>query len=196
MTNASTISGRSPLLTLNNGGEMPALGLGVYQSEPRDTRQAVEAATRSASNGRARQRASRRTPRFACSKAQCLPLLSPQAMRAAMVGSCARRQDKFWEMHELLFGSQRELGPELFDEFIDQVKLDRGELEECLPSAQQEIQRQVAEATRLGVTGTPTMFIGVITDATGTVTLLRRINGAASFSTLESALDSASRSRS
>jgi diketogulonate reductase-like aldo/keto reductase len=46
MSNSSTISGRSPLLPLNNGVEMPALGLGVYQSEPRDTGQAVETAIR------------------------------------------------------------------------------------------------------------------------------------------------------
>src|SRR5215213_3301631 len=46
MSSTSTISGRSPLLTLNNGVEMPALGLGVYQSEPRDTGQAVETALR------------------------------------------------------------------------------------------------------------------------------------------------------
>jgi diketogulonate reductase-like aldo/keto reductase len=46
MSSTSTISGRSPLLTLNNGVEMPALGLGVYQSEPRDTGQAVETAIR------------------------------------------------------------------------------------------------------------------------------------------------------
>lgn len=35
-----------PLLTLNNGLEMPALGLGVFQSPPDETAQAVEAALR------------------------------------------------------------------------------------------------------------------------------------------------------
>ncbi len=35
---------RSPLLTLNNGVEMPALGLGVFQSPPEQTAGAVEAA--------------------------------------------------------------------------------------------------------------------------------------------------------
>jgi diketogulonate reductase-like aldo/keto reductase len=34
----------SPVLRLNNGVEIPAFGLGVYQSEPRDTVQAVEIA--------------------------------------------------------------------------------------------------------------------------------------------------------
>src|SRR4051812_21239163 len=34
----------TPLLTLNNGVQMPALGLGVFQSPPEDTAAAVESA--------------------------------------------------------------------------------------------------------------------------------------------------------
>lgn len=38
------MTGRSPLITLNNGVEIPALGLGVFQSRPEETAGAVEAA--------------------------------------------------------------------------------------------------------------------------------------------------------
>jgi diketogulonate reductase-like aldo/keto reductase len=38
------MTGRSPLITLNNGVQMPALGLGVYLSPPDQTATAVEAA--------------------------------------------------------------------------------------------------------------------------------------------------------
>lgn len=38
------MTGTSPLITLNNGVEMPALGLGVYQSSPEETVGAVESA--------------------------------------------------------------------------------------------------------------------------------------------------------
>ena len=41
---ATTMTGRSPFITLNNGVEMPALGLGVYQSSPEQTAGAVETA--------------------------------------------------------------------------------------------------------------------------------------------------------
>ena len=34
-----------PTLTLNNGIEMPALGLGVFQTPPEETASAVEAAS-------------------------------------------------------------------------------------------------------------------------------------------------------
>jgi diketogulonate reductase-like aldo/keto reductase len=37
-------TGASPLLTLNNGVQMPAIGLGVFQSSPEDTVTAVESA--------------------------------------------------------------------------------------------------------------------------------------------------------
>jgi diketogulonate reductase-like aldo/keto reductase len=38
------MTGKSPLFTLNNGVEMPVLGLGVYQSAPDETVRAVESA--------------------------------------------------------------------------------------------------------------------------------------------------------
>jgi diketogulonate reductase-like aldo/keto reductase len=41
-----TGTGRAPLLQLNNGVEMPVLGLGVFQSPPEQTAAAVEAALR------------------------------------------------------------------------------------------------------------------------------------------------------
>lgn len=40
------MTGTSPTITLNNGVQMPALGLGVYQSTPRRPCGAVEAALR------------------------------------------------------------------------------------------------------------------------------------------------------
>ncbi len=38
------MSSMGPLITLNNGVEMPAFGLGVYQSSPEQTVAAVEVA--------------------------------------------------------------------------------------------------------------------------------------------------------
>lgn len=38
------MSARSPSITLNNGVQLPALGLGVFQSPPAETAGAVEAA--------------------------------------------------------------------------------------------------------------------------------------------------------
>ncbi|MFC7329768.1 aldo/keto reductase [Marinactinospora rubrisoli] len=41
------MAGRGPLITLNNGVEMPAFGLGVYQSPPEETARAVQTAIES-----------------------------------------------------------------------------------------------------------------------------------------------------
>jgi diketogulonate reductase-like aldo/keto reductase len=46
MVTAFTQTGRTPAITLNNGVAMPALGLGVFQSQPAETVGAVEAALR------------------------------------------------------------------------------------------------------------------------------------------------------
>jgi diketogulonate reductase-like aldo/keto reductase len=44
MTKAATAKGKSPLITLNNGVQMPAVGLGVFQSPPEETAAAVDTA--------------------------------------------------------------------------------------------------------------------------------------------------------
>jgi aryl-alcohol dehydrogenase-like predicted oxidoreductase len=44
MTNTTPRRERSPLVTLNNGVQMPALGFGVFQSPPEQTAAAVESA--------------------------------------------------------------------------------------------------------------------------------------------------------
>jgi diketogulonate reductase-like aldo/keto reductase len=38
------VTARTPVITLNNGVQLPALGLGVFQSPPAETVGAVEAA--------------------------------------------------------------------------------------------------------------------------------------------------------
>src|SRR5512147_3045013 len=43
-TEVTTMTGRSPLITLNHGVKMPALGLGVFQSTPEQTPSAVATA--------------------------------------------------------------------------------------------------------------------------------------------------------
>jgi diketogulonate reductase-like aldo/keto reductase len=43
-TNPTMATATTPILKLNNGVQMPALGLGVYQSHPADTVAAVETA--------------------------------------------------------------------------------------------------------------------------------------------------------
>ncbi len=88
--------------------------------------------------------------------------LEGKPMLLAKTGECARRQDKFWETHDLLFSKSDEIEGEA--ELLEAVKplgLDLERLAQCLASAEAEARvREDFEAGRsYGVTGTPTLFV-------------------------------------
>lgn len=92
-----------------------------------------------------------------------LPLVSihPQAMPAALAAVAAQRQGKFWEMHEKLFANQRELGPEQLKQYAREIGLDMARFEADLQSDEVKavVQDDMQLAQRVGVRGTPTIFV-------------------------------------
>jgi protein-disulfide isomerase len=100
-----------------------------------------------------------------------LPLVSihPQAPAAHRAAYCAREQtgdEGFWAMHDALFTSQEQWSgqpqPErIFQDLATKAGLDGEKLAGCLAENKYSdvIDRGVAEATRLQITGTPTFFI-------------------------------------
>ena len=95
-----------------------------------------------------------------------LPLESihKEAFKAAEATHCARDQGKYWEMHGRLFANQRQLGRDDLTRHAQALGLDKGAFERCLESGKHAdaIRKDLAEAQRLQVTGTPTFFIGVV----------------------------------
>src|SRR5215468_606115 len=91
------------------------------------------------------------------------PLVSihPQAMSAALAAAAAQRQGKFWEMHEKLFANQRALAPEQIKEYARQLGLDMAKFERDLQSdeVKTKVQEDIKLAQRVGVRGTPTIFV-------------------------------------
>jgi protein-disulfide isomerase len=90
------------------------------------------------------------------------PQTSPTA---AAAGLCAAQQGKFWEMHDALFGLLNTRGSAAFtrsnvSDLAADLGLDEGEFGDCLTSGQtrQTVQSVLAEAQRLGITGTPTLL--------------------------------------
>jgi protein-disulfide isomerase len=73
----------------------------------------------------------------------------------------AAQQGKFWEMHDLLFANQRDLGRDSLLRAALQLNLDLPRFEKDLEdqSLQAAVEADVREGTRLGVEGTPTMFL-------------------------------------
>jgi protein-disulfide isomerase len=91
-----------------------------------------------------------------------LPLrIHPKAVAGHWAAEAAHRQGKFWEMHDAILENQREMEPEKFLEYAEQMGLDMEKFKADLVS--QEVKQRVAadaeEARRLGVTGTPGFFV-------------------------------------
>jgi protein-disulfide isomerase len=96
------------------------------------------------------------------------PLSSHQnAMPSAEYAMCAAAQNKFWEMHDALFGAQERWSalPQpapVFDELAKSVGVDLTVLRACVAEHKMLplIQADHEKATRAGVRATPSFFIG------------------------------------
>ncbi|HKY21140.1 MAG TPA: DsbA family protein [Vicinamibacterales bacterium] len=121
-----------------------------------------------------------------------LPLekLHPNARRASEVAECARVQGKFWEVHDRLFANQRALAISDLRSYAQAEKLELPRFESCLSKGEstERINADMAEAGRLGLTGTPAFLIGQL-QTDGTVRVNQKIVGAQPFDVFKAALD-------
>ena len=90
-----------------------------------------------------------------------LTSIHPNAMPASKAAVAAGKQGKFWEMHAKLFGNQRELSPDNYKKWAEELKLDVAKFEKDMasPEVQAQIDKEMAEAKAADVTGTPTIFV-------------------------------------
>lgn len=91
----------------------------------------------------------------------------PQAMLAAIVANCANAQNKFWEMHDILFADQdswsyQNSAVDAFKEFARQINLDENKFASCMENGgfEQEIAKDIADGELYTIGFTPTVFIG------------------------------------
>ncbi len=84
-----------------------------------------------------------------------------EAMPAAIAAECASDQGKFWEMHDLLFANQKDLGAAKYPEWAKQVGLNEAKFKDCFDNqkTKDRVEADMAEARKAGVRGTPTLFI-------------------------------------
>ena len=87
--------------------------------------------------------------------------MHPNALPAAKAAVAAQRQGKFWEMHDIIFQNNRELGFDKLKEYAGKVGLDvaRWEKDYNSPDVQQLIDKDMAAGRAADVTGTPTFFV-------------------------------------
>ena len=119
--------------------------------------------------------------------------IHPNAVLASVAAECANEQEKFKEMHDILFERQKEWSNqetggaiELFNQYAREMELKQEQFESCLTSAKyvEEIQKDLNDGRTYGITGTPGFFIG--NDEIGFVEL----KGAQPFESFKKVIDS------
>ena len=101
-----------------------------------------------------------------------LDSVHPRARRAAQAAEAASSQGRFWEMHDLLYERQGELGEVDLMRYAAELGLDLRRFEEDLSNDHQawRIEEDRLGGTRAGVRGTPAFFVNGVRYA-GTVDL-------------------------
>jgi len=84
-----------------------------------------------------------------------------QAEKAAEASRCAGAQGHYWEFHDLLFEKPGQLDIAQLKEDARTLRLDTGKFDKCLDDGEQAatVKKDVDEAHRLGLTGTPSFFV-------------------------------------
>ena len=103
----------------------------------------------------------------------------PHAEKASEAAHCAGAQGKYWEYHDLLFATKQYEIPDLKQD-ARKLNLDGAAFDQCLDSGAQAgaVKAQLAEAEKLGLSGTPAFFING-----------RFLSGAVDYATLQSVVE-------
>jgi len=88
----------------------------------------------------------------------------PQAFEAAQAAEAAAQQNKFNEMHRLLYRSPQDLTSELFLSLAQQLGLDLEKFKQDMhnPATIQKIEQDFQSGIRSGVNGTPCFYINSV----------------------------------
>jgi protein-disulfide isomerase len=84
-----------------------------------------------------------------------------EAFKAAEAAEAAREQGKYWEYVGILMRNQSALGVAKLKDYASELALDRSRFDAALDSGrfEERVQSDLAEGLRLGINGTPTLFV-------------------------------------
>ena len=85
----------------------------------------------------------------------------PHAYISAVAAEAAGKQDKFWEMHDLIFENQDKLNEDYLLSLAEDIGLDLAQFAKDSKSKQilNKIEKDFESGIRSGVNGTPTFFL-------------------------------------
>ncbi|HEX7979463.1 MAG TPA: thioredoxin domain-containing protein [Gemmatimonadaceae bacterium] len=97
--------------------------------------------------------------------------LHPFAFKAAEASLCANEQGKFWQMHDAMFADQQRLSVSDLKQTARRLGMNGKSFDGCLDSGRyvEQVQNDQKEGSRIGVTGTPAMFINGVSVEGGAV---------------------------
>lgn len=121
--------------------------------------------------------------------------IGPESKKAAEAAYCAGDQDKFWEMHDVIFANQTGENVGAFSDrrleaFADAINLDRSQFDECMSSGKYEelADQDAKDATAAGIQATPSFIISYLVNGE---TQTRVIQGAQSIDVFAQEIEAA-----
>jgi protein-disulfide isomerase len=120
-----------------------------------------------------------------------IPALHKQAVKAHQAALCAGEQNKYWEMHDLLFANSPKLGEAALIDYAGRAGLNVDLFKACLAGGKHlaQIQQDMSEAKRAGMTGTPTFFLGLTPARGERMQVVRVLTGAQPYAAFEQVID-------
>jgi protein-disulfide isomerase len=121
-----------------------------------------------------------------------LPLpIHPDAFQAAEAAMCAGYQNKFWEMHHLLFANQQALAPAQLPGYAEKLGLDVAAFQKCLADGQPagEIRREMQLADDLRIAATPIYLLGRRVPGSDKIQIVETVRGVRPYEELEKKLN-------
>jgi protein-disulfide isomerase len=87
--------------------------------------------------------------------------IHPNALNAAVAAEAAGAQEKYWEMHDIIFENQSHLDDASLVKFADKLGVDVEKFEEDFekPEFLEKVESDFESGVRSGVNGTPSFFI-------------------------------------
>ncbi len=121
--------------------------------------------------------------------------IHPYAEKAAEAAECAGEQDRYWDMHDIIFKNQMAMDIDALKRHANDLKLDMVAFNKCLDSGRfsKEVDEDFKAGVRAGVRGTPSFVLGRTTK--DGVIKGRFIRGAQPYQAFKAAIEDALKNR-